>query len=196
MVGMTTPSDAGSSGARVPGNDDVGSGGLPWLGSPARRRALLEYNFTGALSGLSFVIAAVVWSNPGFRKGDAGPGIGASVVFLTLLSIAYIQLTLACIRYEERGVAIARGEFGGAIGELPEMPNFVDLLKLYQKEMDQYQAVTVYQVQNAYWNSQIAMALGLLIIKVDAVAVIVLKNSTSKFVLAGIGVAGTDSPHI
>jgi hypothetical protein len=64
MEGKSASSDAGSSGTGLPRGDDSG----PWLGSTARRKALLECNFEAALSGVALIIAIVVWSNPGFRK--------------------------------------------------------------------------------------------------------------------------------
>src|ERR1700722_4091667 len=183
MEGKSVSSDADSSGTGLPRGDDSG----PWLGSTARRKALLECNFEAVLSGVVLIVTIVIWSNPGYRKGSMGLGVGLIAPSLVLLILTYIRFTLAHIQYDERSEAVARVAVSKAIDELPPKPDWVDLMKLNDIYINQFNDIARHQAKNAYRNSQIAMALVFLIIVVDCVAILVLKNSASKIVLSGIG---------
>jgi hypothetical protein len=170
-----------------------------WRHTVPGQKARLQYAITLSIAVILFGggYALVLVSSLSFgisthtKDERLGFGIGALIVALVVALAAIIRFTQARIRYQEAEEAKSRKAVGNAIEELKSDISFPSLLKVNQTQMDQYHDITKHQAEDAYRNSQIAMAAGLIILVLATIAAILVKGNTSKIILGGVAGLGT-----
>jgi hypothetical protein len=171
-----------------------------WRRTTAGQRARLQRVITLFVAGILLasgyvliLVTSILSSSIPRRTFDErlGLGIGALIIAVALALTAIIRFAQARIRYQESEEAKSRKAVGIAIEELKSDVSFPSLLKVNQTQMDQYHDITKHQAEDAYRNSQIAMASGLIILVLATIAAILVKGNTSKIILGGVAGVGT-----
>ena len=175
-------------------NTDTTRPALRWASSQERRNAALLAVPFGILGAIGAATVPFLLVRPGTSGGlDSVVIVALGAVAIALVAVSLIVYSAARARFFERQETAAGEAVEEAVAELQDQLNLRALMKINRKQIEAYHLLTRQQAAEAYRNSVVAMATGLLTLVSGVAAVIFLPgiDDTQRVTTAGLTAIGS-----
>jgi hypothetical protein len=156
-------------------NTDTNRPALRWASSQERKNAALLAVPFGILGAIGAATVPFLLVRPSTSGGlDSVVIVALGAVAIALVAVSLIVYSAARARFFERQETAAREAVEEAVAELQDELNLRALMKINRKQIEAYHLLTRQQAGEAYRNSVVAMATGLMTLVSGVAAVIFL----------------------
>jgi hypothetical protein len=175
-------------------NTDTNRPALRWANSQERRNAALlavPFGILGAIGAATVPFLVVRPGTPGGLDTVVIFALGA--VAIALVAVSLIVYSAARASFLERQETAAREAVEEAVADLQDELTLKALMQINRKQIEAYHLLTRQQATEAYRNSVVAMATGLLTLVSGVLAVIFLPgiDETQRITTAGLTAIGS-----